>query len=149
LLGHTILKDGNLVVSKSNVSRFKASIKQITKRNRGISFEQLISELNPKLRGWFEYFNYTKSKCLFRDLDAWIRRKLRCFRIKQTKRTIGLVRFFKKQGIETWQAWIITLSGKGWWRKSATPQIHRAINNAWFAEQNLFNLSLNYAKFNY
>jgi group II intron reverse transcriptase/maturase len=149
LLGHTILKDGNLVVAKSNVSRFKASIRQITKRNRGISFEQVISELNPKLRGWFEYFKYTKSKGLFSELDAWIRRKLRCYRIKQTKRTIGLVRFLKKQGIETWQAWIIALSGKGWWRKSATPQLHQAMNKSWFDELKLFNLSLNYAKFNY
>lgn len=149
LLGHAILTDGRLVVAKSNVSRFKSSIRQITKRNRGISFEQMISEINPKLRGWFEYFKYTKSKGLFRDLDAWIRRRLRCFRIKQTKRTIGLVRFLKNQGIETWQAWIIALSGKGWWRKSASPQIHQAMNNSWFAEQNLFNLSLNYAMFNY
>jgi len=149
LLGHTILRDGNLIIAKENVSRFKASVKKITKRNRGISFEQLISELNPKLRGWFEYFKHTKSKSLFRDLDAWIRRKLRCFRIKQTKRTIGLVRFLKKQGVETWQAWIIALSGKAWWRKSSAPQIHQAMNNSWFEEQNLFNLSLNYQKFNY
>lgn len=149
LLGHTILKDGNLIIAKENVERFKTSIRQITKRNRGISFEQLITELNPKLRGWFEYFKHTKSTSLFRELDAWIRRKLRCFRIKQTKRTIGLVRFLKKQGIETWQAWIAALSGKGWWRKSAIPQIHRAMNNSWFEEQNLFNLSFNYAKFNY
>ena len=149
LLGHTILKDGNLIIAKENVSRFKASVSKITKRNRGISFEQLISELNPKLRGWFEYFKHTKSKSLFKDLDAWIRRKLRCFRIKQTKRVIGLVRFLKKRGIETWQSWIIALSGKGWWRKSATPQIHQAMNLSWFEEQNLFNLSLNYQKFNY
>lgn len=149
LLGHTILKDGNLIIAKDNVARFKSSIRKTTKRNRGVSFEQIISELNPKLRGWFEYFKHTKSKRLFRELDAWIRRKLRCFRIKQTKRTIGLVRFLKKQGVETYQSWIIALSGKGWWRKSGTPQIHQAMNNFWFREQNLFNLSLNYEKLNY
>ena len=149
LLGHTILKDGNLVIAKENVSRFKASIRKVTQRNRGISFEKLISELNPKLRGWFEYFKHTKSKTLFKGLDAWIRRKLRCFRIKQTKRVIGLVRFLKKRGIETWQCWIIALSGKGWWRKSSSPQIHQAMNLSWFDKQNLFNLSLNYHKFNY
>ncbi len=49
LLGYTILKDGNLIIAKENVSRFKASIRKITKRNRGVSFEQIISELNPKL----------------------------------------------------------------------------------------------------
>ena len=149
LLGHTILKDGNLIIAKDNVERFKASIRKITRRNRGISFEQIISELNPKLRGWFEYFKHTKSKGLFRELDAWIRRKLRCFRIKQTKRVIGLVRFLKKQGVVTYQSWIIASSGVGWWRKSGTPQIHQAMNNFWFREQKLFNLSLNYEKLNY
>jgi group II intron reverse transcriptase/maturase len=149
LLGHTILKDGNLIIAKDNVKRFKNSIRKITRRNRGVSFEQIISELNPKLRGWFNYFKHTMSKGLFRELDAWIRRKLRCFRIKQTKRTIGLVRFLKKQGVVTYQSWIIALSGVGWWRKSAAPQIHQAMSNFWFREQNLFNLSLNYDKLNY
>ncbi|NJO87901.1 MAG: hypothetical protein HC831_02265 [Chloroflexia bacterium] len=82
-------------------------------------------------------------------MDAWIRRKLRCYRIKQTKRTIGLVRFLKKQGVNTYQSWIIALSGVGWWRKSAAPQIHQAMGNSWFEEQGLFNLSLNYKKLTY
>ena len=115
LLGHTILKDGNLIIAKDNVNQFKRTIREITKRRRGISFEQLISELNPKLRGWFEYFKRTKSKSLFVQLDSWIRRKLRCFRIKQTKRVIGLQRFLMKQGVLKWQSWIIALSGRGWW----------------------------------
>jgi len=149
LLGHTILKDGNLIIAKENVKRFKNSIRKLTRRNRGVSFEQIISELNPKLRGWFEYFKHTKSKGLFRDLDGWIRRKLRCFRLKQTKRVIGIVRFLKKQGVETYQSWIIALSGVGWWRKSASPQVHQAMRNSWFVEQNLYSLSLNYEKLNY
>jgi len=149
LLGHAILKSGDLIIAKDNVERFKNSIRKITKRNRGVSFEQIIAELNQKLRGWFNYFKHTMSKCLFRNLDAWIRRKLRCFRIKQTKRVIGLVRFLKKQGVVTYQSWIIALSGVGWWRKSAAPQIHQAMGNFWFREQNLFNLSLNYEMLNY
>ena len=121
----------------------------VRSQKAGVSFEQIISELNPKLRGWFEYFKHTKSKGLFRESDAWIRRKLRCFRIKQTKRVIGLVRFLKKQGVVTYQSWIIALSGVGWWRKSSAPQIHQAMGNSWFDEQNLFNLSLYYEKLNY
>jgi len=149
LLGHTILKSGELVIAKENVERFKNSIRKITKRKRGVSFEQVISELNPKLSGWFEYYKHTRSKGLFRDLDAWIRRKLRCFRIKQTKRTIGLVRFLKNRGVPNYQSWIIALSGIGWWRKSAAPQIHQAMDNLWFSEQELFNLSLKYKKLKY
>lgn len=149
LLGHTILKSGELVIAKENVERFKNSIRKVTKRNRGVSFEQVVSELNPKLRGWFEYYKLTRSKGLFRNLDAWIRRKLRCFRIKQTKRTIGLVRFLKKRGVPGYQSWIIALSGVGWWRKSSAPQIHQAMDNSWFRELNLFNLSFNYGKLKY
>ncbi|HCX98776.1 MAG TPA: hypothetical protein DG754_01435 [Bacteroidales bacterium] len=87
-----------------------------------------------KVRGWFEYFRHTTSKGLFRDLGAWIRRELRRFRIKQTKRTIGLVRFLKKQGVVNYQSWIIALSGVGWWRKSAALLIHQAMSDLWFRE---------------
>ena len=69
-----------------------------------------------------------------------------CIRIKQTKRTIGLVRFLKKQGIETYQSWILALSGVSLWRKSAAPQIQQAMNKHWFDELHLFSLSTNYEK---
>ncbi|NJO92632.1 MAG: group II intron reverse transcriptase/maturase, partial [Chloroflexia bacterium] len=85
LLGHTILKGGELIIAKENIKRFKDSVRKITKRKRGISFGQVISELNPKLRGWFEYFKHTQGERIFRNLDAWIRRKLRCYRIKANK----------------------------------------------------------------
>lgn len=149
LLGHTILTDGTLIIAKENVVRFKAKIKAITKRNRGRSFKQIISEINPILRGWFQYFRNSKSKGLFQKLDAWIRHKLRCYRIKQTKRVIGLQRFLQKQGVGKRQSWILALSGKGWWRKSACPQMHQAMNLSWFIEQKIFNLSKNYEMLNY
>nr|WP_205649744.1 reverse transcriptase domain-containing protein [Aequorivita sp. H23M31] len=48
--GHSILMDGSLGLIRKSLQRFKAKLKQLTKRNRGISFEQMISELNPVLR---------------------------------------------------------------------------------------------------
>lgn len=147
-LGHTILLDGNLIIATESIRRFKSKVRKITKRNRGRSFEQIVSELNSLLSGWFQYFRYSKSQRLFQNLDSWIRRKLRCYRIKQTKKTIGLQRFLYKNGVEKWQSWIIALSGKGWWRKSSSPQVHQAMNLKWFEQQGLFNLSLNYKLLN-
>ena len=83
-----------------------------------------------------------------RNLDSWIRRKLRCFRIKQCKRVITLQRFLERQGVDSWQSWILSLSGKGHWRKSGCPQVHQAMGNKWFEELGLYNLSLNYARLN-
>lgn len=148
ILGHTILYDGTIVVSHPSRMRLRDTVKEITRRNRGVSFATVIAELNTKLRGWFEYFKHSKSKSLFQSLDSWIRRKLRCYRMKQTKRVIGLFRFLKQQGVKTRYAWILALSGKGWWRKSSSPQAHQAMGNSWFNEQNLFSLSLNYGKLN-
>jgi group II intron reverse transcriptase/maturase len=146
-LGHTILKDGTLTVANSSVERLKAKVRGITKRNRGRSLELVVSELTSVLRGWFNYFKHASCKRLLRNLDAWIRRKLRCYRLKQCKKTIAMKRFLRSQGVRSWQSWILALSGKGWWRKSGCPQAHQAMNLKWFAKLGLYNMSDNYEKF--
>jgi hypothetical protein len=145
-LGYTIQRDGNLSIAAKNLDRVKDKIRKITKRNRGRSFEQIISELTPVLRGWLQFFQYARCHKLLQYLDAWIRRKLRCYRIKQCKRTITLQRFLESQGVEKWQSWILALSGIGYWRKSNCPQSQQAMGNRWFEEQGLYNLTLNFER---
>lgn len=147
-LGYTIQKDGSLSIAKKSVDRFKEKIRSITKRNRGIKFEQVIAELTPVMRGWLNYFRYARCKSLLRNLDSWVRRKLRCYRLKQCKRAITLQQFLQSRGVETWSSWILALSGKGHWRKSGCPQSHQAMSINWFADLGLYNLSSNYAKLN-
>jgi len=144
-LGYTILETGMITVSNQNVVRLKKKIRELTKRNRGVSFGKVVSDLSPVLRGWLNYFHIAKCKSLLRNLDAWIRRKLRCYRLKQCKRAITLKRFLKSLGVPNWQSWILALSGKGWWRKSGCPQVHQAMNLKWFEDLGLFNLSIKYA----
>jgi group II intron reverse transcriptase/maturase len=50
-LGYTIQKDGNLSFAKKSIDRFKGKVRRITKRNRGVKFEQILSGLIPVLRG--------------------------------------------------------------------------------------------------
>lgn len=145
-LGYTIQKDGILNIAKKSVERFKEKIRKITKRNRGVKLEQVIVELIPVMRGWLNYFHRARCKSLLKNLDSWIRRKLRCYRLKQCKRVITLQQFLKSRGVDTWQSWILALSGKGHWRKSGCPQMHQALSNKWFDEAGLYNLSLNYVR---
>ena len=147
LLSYTLGLNGNLLISSDSIKRLKSKVKLITKRNRGVSFDKVISELNPFLQGWFHYFKYAKNKRLFRNLDAWIRRKLRCYRLKQCKKVITVKRFLKSLGVPNYQSWILALSGKGHWRKSGCPQAHQAMNLKWFEKLGLFDLSLNYKMF--
>ena len=145
-LGYTIQKDGILNIAKKSVERFKEKIRKITKRNRGVKLEQVIVELIPVMRGWLNYFHRARCKSLLKNLDSWIRRKLRCYRLKQCKRVITLQQFLKSRGVDTWLSWILALSGKGHWRKSGCPQMHQALSNKWFDEAGLYNLSLNYVR---
>jgi len=145
-LGYTIQRDGNLSIAAGSLERMKDKIRKITKRNRGRSFDQIINELIPVLRGWLQYFQYGRCHRLLQNLDAWIRRKLRCYRVKQCKRTLTLQRFLVSLGVEKWQSWILALSGTGYWRKSKCPQAQQAMGIRWFEEQGLYNLTLNYER---
>ncbi|MGL5979799.1 MAG: group II intron reverse transcriptase/maturase, partial [Phocaeicola sp.] len=92
-LGYTIRKSGSLSIAKKSVDRFKEKVRKLTKRNRGVSFGQIINELTPMMRGWLNYFRYSQSKRLLQNLDSWIRRRLRCYRLKQCKRVSTLQKF--------------------------------------------------------
>jgi len=145
-LGYRMLRDGRLVIAPRSLERAKRRIRQITRRNRGISLEQMIRELNSYLTGWVTYFRYAACRSHLQRLDEWIRRKLRCARLKQRKRAKPIADFLQNLGIPEWSAWILALSGKGWWRKAGAPQAQQAMNIAWFRAQGLVSLSERYVE---
>lgn len=143
-LGHSILYQGRVGLSQSSEDRLKTKLRSITKRNRGVSFEQILHELETALRGWLQYFRHASMKKKVGHLDSWLRRRLKCFRLKQCKRTIGMVRFLLKLGVEKTLCWRTALSGKGWWRLSNSPALHIGMNNSWFSKQGYYSLLENY-----
>jgi RNA-directed DNA polymerase len=143
-LGYRLLRDGRLGIAPRSVERAKGRIRAITRRNRGVALEQMIRELNGFTTGWVTYFRYAACKSILQELDEWIRRKLRCVRLKQRKRAKPIADFLIERGVPEWNAWLVALSGKGWWRKAKTPQAHQAMNLAWFTGQGLHSLSERY-----
>ncbi|MFV0268987.1 MAG: group II intron maturase-specific domain-containing protein, partial [Draconibacterium sp.] len=73
-------------LSKPSLQRLKDKLREKTKRNRGISTDQMVKELNLLMRGWLNYFRDAQMKSKLRDLMSWLRRRIRCFRLKQCKR---------------------------------------------------------------
>jgi RNA-directed DNA polymerase len=145
-LGYRILGDGRLVIAPRSLERVKRRIRQTTRRNRGISLEQMIRELNSYVTGWVTYFRYAACRSHLQRLDEWIRRKLRCVRLKQRKRAKSIADFLQSLGVPEWSSWILALSGKGWWRKAGAPQANQAMSIAWFKAQGLVSLSERYAE---
>jgi RNA-directed DNA polymerase len=147
-LGYRLLSDGQLGVAPKSLARAKDRIRQITRRNRGISLERMISELNSFLRGWVIYYRHAACKSHLRRMDEWIRRKLRCVRLKQRKRAKPIADFLQQLGVPQWRAWLLASSGKGWWRMSGCPQATEAMTLAWFRDQGLVCLTERYVALN-
>jgi RNA-directed DNA polymerase len=66
--------------------RCKQRVRELTRRTRGISLEQMAKELASYLRGWKSYFGYCQTPSVLHGLDQWIRRRLRSVIWKQRKR---------------------------------------------------------------
>lgn len=55
-LGHTVESNGKIRIADGSIVRFKQRIREVTKRNRGISFSNLIKEVNLVIQGWGVYY---------------------------------------------------------------------------------------------
>ncbi|NOH95141.1 group II intron reverse transcriptase/maturase [Vibrio sp. AIC-3] len=139
-LSHRFQIDGRIGISKTAQAQMKKRVRQITKRNRGRELQVIITELTQYLRGWQHYFKLTVSKSAMQRLDEWIRRRLRCYRLKQRKRRHSIAIWLQRQGVTERNAWKLAMSDKGWWHLASTPQVNHAMPIKWFEGFGLYSL---------
>ena len=110
----------------------KQKIREITRRTRGISLEQMRKELAAYLRGWKSYFGFCQTPSLLKALDEWIRRRLRSMIWKQWKH--GPVRFRKlrQRGVSITLIANTIRSCHGPWRLANSPALSMALPIAYF-----------------
>ena len=147
-LGHRLGKGGSLGIAPKSLARAKDRLRRITQRNRGISLERMTAEVNAFTTGWVTYFRHAQSQYALRNLDGWLRRKLRCVRLKQCKRVKTIADFLQGNGVPEWRAWRLALSGKGWWRMAGSPSAHEAMPTKWFGTLGLVSLASHHAALN-
>jgi RNA-directed DNA polymerase len=147
-LGYSFRVDSELKVANQSLVKFKNRIRELTSRNRGRKLEHVIKELNQYLNGWISYFRLSANISVFKELDSWIRRRLRCYRLKQRKRTYSVYKFLVELGVSVQNAWKLAKSSKGWWRLSLNPNIHTAMSNVWFDKCGLVSLEKKVAGYN-
>ena len=123
-------------IAPKAVARFKHQVRQITRRARGVSLDRVVKDLRPYLRGWSEYFGWCETPWLLRDLDKWVRHRLRCYlwvqwRTPRRRRArLGLLGV--KPGLAAYISW-----SRGPWRPSGSKTLNFAIRNAYFDDLGL------------
>lgn len=59
-----------------SINKLRDSIRGKTRRTNGNSMQCIIKQINPILRGWFNFFKHSH-KTTFPDVDGWVRMRLR------------------------------------------------------------------------
>jgi group II intron reverse transcriptase/maturase len=142
-LGYTLLREGGIRVADKSLERFKGKVREITQRNRGVKFSQVIEELNRAIIGWSNYFRMAnKWLSTIRDLDCWVRRKVRCYKLKQCGRKYTVYKLLRGMGLEERRSWNVVMYSQGWWSMSNKEAVRHGMNLKWFALQGLQSLSV-------
>jgi group II intron reverse transcriptase/maturase len=92
----------------------KDRVRQITGRNRGRSVAQVAVDLRAYLVGWKGYFQLADTPGIFRQLDEWIRHRLRMIHLKHWKRGRTIYRELRARGLSKRGAAKVAAQGRRW-----------------------------------
>jgi RNA-directed DNA polymerase len=113
------------------VARFKDRVRHLTGRNRGMSLQRMIADLNPLLRGWAGYSGISQLRQL-PSLDGWVRRRLRCAAWIQWKTRPRRLDELRRLGLSRRAAFAAVMNPLGPWRVSTNEALHLAFSKARF-----------------
>lgn len=131
-------------IHEKSIKRFKDKIKFYTNRNKGISMEFRLKKLNQIMRGWINYYGIANASAKLKELDKWIRRRLRACIWKQWKKISTRHRNLIKLGINKYKAWEYANTRKGYWRISNSPILSKSLNNKYLESLGFVSLTQTY-----
>ncbi|WP_294162424.1 group II intron reverse transcriptase/maturase [uncultured Clostridium sp.] len=131
-------------IHEKSIKRFKDKIKFYTNRNIGISMKSRLKKLNQIMRGWINYYGIANAVAKLKELDKWIRRRLRACIWKQWKKISTRHRNLVKLGINKYKAWEYANTRKGYWRISKSPILSKSLNNKYLESLGFVSLTQTY-----
>ena len=117
-------------MSDKALQALKHEVRQRTCRTRGVALPRVVHDLQRYLNGWYAYFRVTEAQSPFKELDSWVRRRLRCYLWKQWGR--HRYRELRKRGVSQDLAWNTCKSAHGPWRLSRSPVLAIALPGSHF-----------------
>jgi len=146
-LGYTFYpKKGEMGVRvhQNSLKKLKEKLKSITGRSNAMSMEKRAIKIRQTILGWIEYFKLAEMKKVLKELDEWLRRRIRLCYWKQWKKIKTKHDNLVKLGIENYKAWEFANTRKGYWRISNSPILNKSLTNQYLKEQGFITMSERY-----
>jgi len=134
-------KRNRLRVSTESLKRFKNDLSTLWRQGRGSNLESFIGKtLNPKLRGWGNYYICSEVKGVYEELDGWIRTHLRKIIWQQLKNTYTRYRELLRRGISGRNARMSAWNQRGPWYNAGASHMKIAYPVQYFTSCGLVSL---------
>lgn len=124
-------------IAPQSVERFKERVRELTGRGRTV--RDIVKDLSRYLRGWVGYYGRTEWPSQLRELDGWVRRRLRLHIWQAWQRPKRRYHLLRRGGIPASQAWRVVHFGP--WRASRSQALSRILPNAYFRGLGLYSLT--------
>jgi group II intron reverse transcriptase/maturase len=118
-------------VADKPMATFKQRVRQLTRRSGGRSMAEVVERLRPYLLGWKAYFGLAQTPKVWRELDKWLRHRLRAIQLKHWKRGTTMYRELRALGASEQTARRVAANSRCWWRNSAM-DLNRVLTIAYF-----------------
>ncbi|MBR0600313.1 group II intron reverse transcriptase/maturase [Clostridiales bacterium BAD-6] len=116
-------------VHPKSVRKLKTKLKAVTGRSNAMGIKERIAKLKQIITGWVNYFGTADMGKLAKELDEWLRRRIRMCYWKRWKRIKTRHDNLVRLGIDNYKAWEYANTRKGYWRISNSPILATALTN--------------------
>ena len=117
-------------VAAQPMATFKQRIRQLTRRSGGRSMQDVADRLRVYVLGWKAYFRLAQTPRVWKDLDQWMRHRLRAIQLKQWKRGRTMYRELLARDAKPDVARQVAANSRRWWRNSGM-LLNSVLNLAW------------------
>jgi group II intron reverse transcriptase/maturase len=130
-------KDDTIVkrIADKALTMMKDRVRSITIRH-GRSLKAIVAQLRSYLVGWKNYFQIAQASRTFRELDKWIRRRLRAVQLKHWRNRSTIYKQLLMRGITPSEAWQVARHAGRWWAFSGYT-LNRALPVRYFDDLGL------------
>lgn len=144
LLGYSFYHrkgEKGLNIAKSSIAKYKSKVRSITSRSKPYAMYKRYELLRQLNRGWVQYFRLNEAGSVFKELDKWVRCRLRQCYWKQWKLSSTRVKMLSKLGTPEWKAYQWGNTRKGYWCISHSPILKTALNSSLLKREGYLSLT--------